>query len=323
MTTALALDPGYGNTKLFGPEGALCMPSVVSSGDTQVVGRMTGLRRAKPPLRVTLDGAVFHVGEDAHDWGRPIENLDYDRLAGSPEMMALVLGAVTQYGVPDQPVDLIVGLPIATLQGDRARDTERELRRALQTTHGWLADGVPHTMEVAGVHVTSQPVGALFDYLLTEDGQMLPQQRAIFRRQLGVLNVGMNTLELLVVQQGAPVQRFTAGGKVGVRRLLELMDPQGTYTLAELDAQLRQGALDVSAALPVWRSEVTGYLERHWADAAQRLAVIIAVGGGVHFLEEMLLRRFKERLHMPDDPIMATARGLFKYALMSARRARP
>jgi hypothetical protein len=133
----------------------------------------------------------------------------------------------------------------------------------------------------------------------------------------------MNTLDLLVVRSGSPVQRFTAGAKVGVRRLLELMDGRESYSLAELDTQLRNGSLDVSETLPVWQSEVTGAIERRWSDAFQRLGVVIGVGGGITLLREAMLRRFKERLYVPDDPIIATARGLYKYAQMKSRRRKP
>ena len=44
-----------------------------------------------------------------------MENLDFNRLAGSPEMLALFLGAVTRYGVPEESISLMVGLPIATM----------------------------------------------------------------------------------------------------------------------------------------------------------------------------------------------------------------
>ena len=151
---------------------------------------------------------------------------------------------------------------------------------------------------------------------------MPAERRSAFRGEIGILGIGMNTLDLLVVRNGSPVQRFTTGGKVGVRRLLELMDHQSTYTLAELDAQLRGGALDVSDTLPVWQSEVMGFVERQWADAFLRLGVVVGVGGGVKLLLELMLTRFKGRLFVPDDPIIATARGLFKYTLMKARRGR-
>jgi hypothetical protein len=35
-----------------------------------------------------------------------------------------------------------------------------------------------------------------------------------------------------------------------------------------------------------------------------------------------LLLRFKERAFIPDDPIIATARGLYRYTLMQTQRLR-
>ena len=67
--TTLALDPGYGNSKLYGAAGGVVLPSVVSVGDGKSVRRMAGVRMAKPPLRIQTDAGVFHVGESAHDWG--------------------------------------------------------------------------------------------------------------------------------------------------------------------------------------------------------------------------------------------------------------
>ena len=283
---------------------------------------MTGLRSAKPPLRIETDVGVFHVGQIAHDWGRPIENMDFDRLTGAPEMLALFYGVVSQYTVPDEPVDLIVGLPISSLMGEEARSTQREVRRALHTAHCWRADGVERSMVVEGVRITSQPVGAMFDYLLDDEGQMTAQGRSAFKGEIGILGIGMNTLDLLVVRDGSLVQRFTAGAKVGVRRLLELMDGQEGYSLAELDAKLRNGSLDVPETLRVWESEVVGAIEKQWADAFQRLSAVIGVGGGIMLLREVMLRRFRERLFVPDDPIIATSRGLYKYALMKSRRSK-
>lgn len=320
--TTLALDPGYGNSKLYGAAGGVVLPSVVSVGDGKSVRRMAGVRMAKPPLRIQTDAGVFHVGESAHDWGRPIENMDFERLTGAPEMLALVYGAATRYGVPQDPVGLMVGLPISSMMGEGSEAVQRQVRKALCTAHNWSADGVERSMTVERVRITSQPVGAMFDYLLTDDGQMTTAGRAASKGEMGILGVGMNTLDLLVVRKGSPVQRFTGGGKVGVRRLLELMDHQGTYSLAELDAQLRSGGLDIDDALPIWQSEVLGFIERQWADAFGRLGMVVGVGGGIKLLREAMLRRFRERLHIPDDPIIATARGLFKYTLMKARRRR-
>jgi hypothetical protein len=320
MTAHLAYDPGYGNIKLFGAQGSLVMQSAVSVGDAHRMGRMVGLRLAHPPLCVETSAGVFHVGPNAHDYGRPVENLDFERLTGSPEMMALWYGALTKLGVPSEPTGLIVGLPIHVLMGDSASQTQQAVRGALRGIHSWIADGQEMRLVVDSVRITSQPVGAMFDYLLTDQGQMLASRSAAFAGEIGVLGIGMNTLDLLVVRKGSPVERFTAGETLGVRRLLEIMSGSGGYSLAERDAMLRSGALQTGEARDIWRSEVIGFIERQWSSAFQRFRVVVACGGGSILLKEALLGRFKERLFMADDPIVATARGLHKFALMQGRR---
>ena len=143
--------------------------------------------------------------------------------------------------------------------GEEAKATQQALRRALRTTHTWQADDIDYTMTVRTIRITSQPVGAMFDYLLNEKGEMLAQRRMAFKGEIGILGLGMNTVELLVVRNGSPVQRFTAGRKLGVRRLLELINHDRTYSLAEVDARLRRGSLDIARALPAWQSEVLGF----------------------------------------------------------------
>ena len=118
---------------------------------------------------------------------------------------------------------------------------------------------------------------------------------------------------------GAPSRPLTRT-PLGVRRLLALVAQGGAYSLAERDAQLRAGSLDVRQALPIWQSEVIGFVERTWGDSHRRFAQVVMVGGGAQLLREALLRRFRDRAFIPDDPIIATARGLYKYLLSLGRR---
>ena len=253
--TTLAFDPGYGATKLYGSHGGFAMQSLVSIAAGKTVRRMAGLRVTNPPLRIEGKNGVFYVGEGAHDWGRPVENLDFDRLTGSPEMLALFYGALTKYGIAEE-IDLIVGVPIASLTGDTAQQTQRSVVEFLRGNHEWRADGQPCAASVRNVRVTSRPVGAMFDYLLNDSGEMTADKRLAFKKEIGILSLGMNTVELMVVRDGSPVQRFTAGEKLGVRRLLELQNADGLYSLGELDSRLRSGALDLSNTIPVWAERV-------------------------------------------------------------------
>ena len=103
-------------------------------------------------------------------------------------------------------------------------------------------------------------------------------------------------------------------------RLPDLPDHKGCVSLGELDGKLWAGIFNIREALPVWQSEVLGYVEKNWGSSFRRFNRVVIVGGGARILRDALLLRFKDRAVIPDDPIIATARGLYKYTLMQARR---
>jgi len=110
-------------------------------------------------------------------------------------------------------------------------------------------------------------------------------------QETGVVLVGMSTVERLGARNGAPVNRSPA------------------------------------VDFPVWASEVTGLIERRWGRDYRRCAAIVVVpqGGGALLLREALLTRFGGKAFLPQAPVLATSRGLYKMALMQAarKRARP
>lgn len=321
----IGLDLGMGACKLYGPGGGVVLPSHVAIADGRVIGRLAGMKQQKAPMKVAVDGRAFYVGDGAHDWGRPVENLDYDRLTGAPEMRAIVYGAVSRAFSMDtltqeNPIVLYVGMPLEPLTGDGAQATVTAVREWLRGDHYWQADGEPYWLQVDDVKITSQPTGALFDYLLDNDGRFVPDRKGHVKEEIGIISVGFNTVELLVVQDTRPVNRFTAGTTAGVRRLLELVNGDGLYSLGELDGRLRSGALDVRTAVPVWGREVSGAIERTWGRSWRRFARVVTVGGGAILLNGQL--DFAGKSYLPDDPVLAIARGLYKMGLMQAGRGK-
>ncbi len=220
-------------------------------------------------------------------------------------------------------INLYVGLPIAVLQGDEVTANIKAVQAFLGGSHAWRADGVEQQIEINSVVVASQPVAAMFNFLLNDQGEMPPDKKAIFKKEIGVLGIGMNTVDLLGVSAGAAMPARTAGKNAGVRRLLELSNRDGLYTLAEMDDQLRAGSLDLSTAGPIWSREVLGLIEQTWESIFKRFAAIVVVGGGVLIpaLREALLKRFSGKAWIPDRPVLATARGLYKYALYKAAKS--
>lgn len=323
----IALDLGAGNDKLKGAAGHVLLPAQVAAAHEGVqAGAATGLKMTQPPLGIRLDSHRFYVGLGSHAWGYPVENLDDGRfMTGAPELYTVIFGTLSEYhrrfGLPEA-AHLWVGAPQSALRPEIISGMRSRLKGELE----WVAirDGVEQRegLAVREVTVTSQAAGALFDFLLDEDGQFLPGRKALFKAEIGIVSVGMNTLELLVIEGGHPKERFTASTPIGVRRLLALVDPRRLYSRGELDTQLRNGTLDVAAALPIWTSEVIGAVEEHWGRAARRFATTVVVGGGALLLGPALTIALAGKTAIPDDPLMAVARGIYKLALQKESRKR-
>ena len=324
------LDEGAGALKVWSGIGGSQLLSMVATDGSMRSGRMAGMKKRKPPMRLTTADGDFYVGPGSHDVGRPVDNLDHSRFSGSPELKALSYGAMSLHLRParqDQVIDtLVVGLPIETLIGDQADRTSASVREWMQGEHAWTVTGgtwgdeeMQYSVTVNTCRVTSQPVGAWADALMDISGEWLPERLKMKKQEVGVLSIGMNTIETLVVKDRVPMERFTSGNTMGVRRLLELCDSSNLYSRGELDTQLRDGTLDYRAALRVWTSDVRGIVESSWSRAWRRFAAVVVVGGGAVLLRDEMMRLFGSKMLLVNDPVLATARGLYKLARRSAR----
>ncbi len=309
-----ALDFGAGNFKRVSATSVTVIPTQVATVTGLRMSRVAGMGSSKRPTLIEIDGHRYYVGAGAHAWGRPVENLDDSRfIVGSPELRALVYAALSDTAQTNDPLHVVIGLPQSALAADVASATVTGLRGWLRGVHHWTIDGVAREAFIAKVNISTQVAGAYFDYLLDDDGQYDPARRANYKREIGVVSVGMNNVELIAVKQGKPVPRFTASTTNGVRRLLERADPDHLYSRGELDAQLRAGTLDTSA-VPAWASDIAGDIEETWGKYRQRFSAIYIIGGGAIVLGANLYTIFNGKTLIADDPILAVARGLMKLA---------
>jgi hypothetical protein len=47
----------------------------------------------------------------------------------------------------------------------------------------------------------------------------------------------------------------------------------------------------------------------------QRFEAVFVVGGGAYLIHDALIAKFKDKLVIPDDPILSIARGCYKFTL--------
>jgi hypothetical protein len=321
MTPMIPLSDDLGNStnKLYGSYGGLALQSLVAIDGRQQISALLGLRTNKTPCRINLGDVSFYVGPNAQDYGRLIEAYDYERSLGTPETRVLFYASLTQYmenhGAFKEPVCLIIGLPLEVLSGPEAKDHAEKVRHWLKGDYNWIANGKSFQVTIAEVRVTSQPSGALFDYLLNDDGSIPPDRASHFQESMAVMSIGFGTVELLAIRQKAIVPKLTDGKMIGVRRLFKLAAPGSEISLGELDSQLRAGDLTVKPFIPIWEREIAGFIEKTWGSEWKRFKHIVLAGGGAFLLGDRLQDRFIGKVYIPDDPILSISRGLYKQAV--------
>ncbi len=314
----IALDPGYGNTKICVYGDTAILQSAVSHPH-QVGLAAIGMKTAHLAQEVSFEQFLFAVGPEAWHWGEPHSSLDYTALA-APERRALFFATLANLLDPGEYVidQLIVGLPVPLLQDETQAEAVFGGLKAYKGQHSFQIDSNPYDFTFKRLKVLAQPVGAYADWLLDKD---LRYRRGGRKAEVAVLDLGMNTLDLYVVQGGQVAPRFVGGGKVGVRRLLELLT-SNDHDVEELDAKLRQRRLRPSQPqLESWLGEVLGAFERTWPNL-RRFDAVVPTGGGAVVLGDMLQRALIAKgaaVHWPEDPLTANVRGLWKWGMRRGR----
>ena len=118
MKTVLALDPGYGNTKICFDGRVATMQSAISR--PQKVGLAAiGMKTAVKTKIIELDGYEFAIGPDTWHWGNLLSSGDYSAIT-SPERRALAFGTLAESLPPgEHQIDLmVIGLPVHLLQDE-------------------------------------------------------------------------------------------------------------------------------------------------------------------------------------------------------------
>lgn len=320
MSIKFGCDLGQSSLKFVGAAGALQFASMAAlyGGATADFGK----KRNKPVV-VEGDFGKLYVGHGAHSHGSPIENMDFDRLAGTPEMRGVWYGAMTAYirkfGAFDDALTLIVGLPFQMLMGEGASVAKfrKDVSGWLGGDHSWTADGETYSLKVGRVELYPQALGAPVDYSLDANGKAISEERTkALKNECATISIGSNTVELLVTKRDEDTKRFNGGKPIGVRQLWRRVDPQQYYTFGEFDEMLRSKSLpenlDVGPHLESWASEIIGFANSLWGQSYHRFYKVFLVGGGAILLEKHMRAKFNGKSIMVDDPVMSIANGLYK-----------
>lgn len=341
----IAIDPGFDSFKAAEarPDDTyleVSIPSVVGIGTTDL-GLLdidsVGGKKAKrnKPLTITFAGEEYLVGQHVSDYARPIERLDFNRLTDAPELRALTYA--TLYKILDggeNETAIIIGLPVEVLQSPDAAETVKTLSEWLVGAHTFSVNGKTASVTVSNLRVRAQPLGAFFDWGLGSNGEWA-RTAAEWKKQIAVLDLGFNTLDLFALREGNIVGRYTGGDTVGMRRAAATLADHirrttgRSLSLQEANALLRDCAggrkpiLSINGsetplvplvrqALNAAAGEVTAFVARQWGNGRQ-FDQILLTGGGALALKDQLTKSLPHAI-MLENPVTANARGLAKYA---------
>lgn len=309
----IALDSGYGNTKVCLDCKTRVLQSVVAV-PRDIGLAATGMKTTHQIRSVRFDRFHFAIGSGAWHWGEPRGSMDYTALA-SPERRALFYSALTDLVKPGKhTIDLLViGLPVPLLQDKTQAQVVFEALKIYKGEHTFFnGENETYNLDIKRIRVYAQPVGTYANWYLDEN---LHVRSGVSKAEIAIVDIGMNTLDLYVIVGGKVEPRFIGGGKVGVRRLLELLSTNGREP-EELDADLRSGRLKPSKAeLESWLGEILGTIEQTWPNL-RRFNTVIPSGGGAVLLGESLRLALIAKgaaVHWPEDPVTANVIGLWKW----------
>ena len=308
----LAVDPGFGETKVHLNGKTAKLNSAIARAK-QVGMAGIGMKTASKAQTIQIGWETYAIGDGAWHWGEMLTNRDYSALS-SPERRALVFGTIAQILEPGKYSfeTMIIGLPVPLLLDEVQGQAIMAGLKTYKGSHRFSTNRGSYTLEINKLKALAQPVGAYADWLLDDELRIRKNGR---QAEVAVLDIGQNTIDLYAVQDGKVLPRFIGGGKVGVRRLLEILSSNG-HEFEELDAQIRSGRLRPSKdQLESWLSEILATIERTWPNL-RRFSTVIPAGGGSILLGELLRLALISKgaaVSWPDDPGITNVRGLWKW----------
>lgn len=311
-TKIFAVDPGFGETKINVDGKSASLTSAIAR--LKQIGRAgIGMKTASKAMNIQMGWETYAIGDGAWNWGDVLTNRDYSALS-SPGRRALAFGALSLILDPGQYEfeTMVIGLPVPLLMDETQSQTIISGLKAYKGTHQFTTDKGQYNLTINKMKALAQPVGAYADWLLDDELHIRKNGR---QAEVAILDIGMNTLDMFVVQDAIILPRFIGGDKVGVRRLLEILNTNG-HEPEELDAQMRSGRLRPTRdQLESWLSEVLASIERTWPNL-KRFTTVIPAGGGSVVLGDVLRLALISKgaaVSWPENPGLTNVRGLWKW----------
>ena len=323
----IGLDVGFGDVKVVacppircrgaGPPGTrrAKFPSAIAYARRGIIGDL-----GEEDSKYLYNGREFVVGTPALSSPDVFSTRDIDFLLSYAPLLAYVaVGEVSPEGLPEEGMELCVGMPLAHFHTRKAQLAEvlREVRVS------------GRTVSFNSVDVRAQGQGILFDFVLDDEGRPRIDRLDL---NLLVLDIGFNTVDVLGVVEGRPSREWSDMiERGGISRICEQL---GYYLKGEHGFDLSEQSLkdvlqkreiklygakkDLSGPIRSLCEEYTEWLlaevRSRWEGFLRKADGLIVAGGGAHYVGGLFRDRYPGSfVYVPHEPEYANARGFYKY----------
>jgi len=321
MEKILSIDVGYGDVKVYDGKGFYKFPTAVAPYTfSGVMGRR--VNDSNSPYAnekvYTLEGRDYLVGKMAlSDPNCKTSRSDNFIMKFTP---LFVYKAMELTGV--KPDVIALGIPLGRYISADSESFKKKYKERLEK---FMVNR--EVVEVKNVEIFAQGHGIYIDCLMKEENQWLKDRNVV------VVDIGFNTIDILSVIEGAPTRKNSTTlvnkGVVAVikdlqeyiknRYEIDLTEQATKDVLATRSVRIYGDAIDLSDVIDeliedyaVWLIEE---IEGRMKDVMQRADKMVIAGGGAYYVRNYIPEKYKNFVFVPDQPEYANTRGYYMLAL--------
>lgn len=327
-----AIDVGFGNVKGISNNGKYCLfPAVI--GDFSPISFTLGAQNQQDPLSQIAIGwnyRRYFVGNAALKQAGGKNTIDRDRTVSEEGKVLLVtaLSILSQERVED--VKLVIGLP--EMHYDTMKEEYKSIAEGIHEVDilnfsGEVIDR--RKFNIREVAVIPQPMGTYFDYFLSSDGSSHSERKKYATGNIGVLDIGFNTLDLSRIDSLTPIGKRSTSYPLGmfgafqelsseIYRMLGVeIPPEELRPFVErkeifVFGQRKPIHEQMKVAFMSHSEKILSRVKSFWPDRWELTKVLIT-GGGSIYLGDYLKEEFKGTAEVTTNPIFANVNGYLKY----------
>lgn len=301
---AIGIDGGYGYMKAVASQNKIIFQNVAARGIERTIERsIRDINPSRSNQLKELDVLVeaegrksqhYFFGDLAFDGLEPSYIWDKDKVNAERSRAAMLTAMALASKEQEICYYVMTGLPLTHLPKLKDEYETSLLGTSNITFLGGPLSGQKKTIHIEKVRPTAQGYGIFLNEILDMNGN--PQNKTLIKGQVGVIDVGMHTVNLTFIRNGEPKDLGSDTMEIGMNHAHQairqhIIENDGYVTIEEVESIYPSGVFESlndktinfeqvkQASLEDLANSVTQTVTRLWNLSAMK-KIIIGGGGG-------------------------------------------